>query len=500
MIDTNQLSALISAFRVETEKESISPETVGKLLQDITDLLENASTDAERQILDDWKNLLSQYYFIYDVADANMPDQQNIFLRLRARSLGDGTSLSSSVPIAGATDMKAGAMTATHVRAITTLQSLVSQLQTAVAALQTSATQHGEQLFSIQTAGYVVTSIVQGDPHSSRVNLRVIKHDVRTGEQLVYDGTSNISAATAEKAGVMTAQQCNSLNVAKTDITALQAALRKVQGAGAVVDGASVFHIASDRVGIRLFGYNLATGEGQIELQDIYLAGATQNGAGVMTTQQVKQLDALRQAVFGTSTSSSKIKPFHHFGIEIKKGKDALFLRGVSELLASGYVPYLFRYSSKRNRIIISGIKEHGPIKKGWNVLGNGDTIQIRGDGAVCISKKVLKHPEIDTEEMEELADYQCLPQFFISDRYDQAKDERFVTYGKARVDVIRTVDGVKTLRKVRLLYGIAFATYKVDKRQLLDKSKLVTPIVPFHIATDRIDRNSNDYRWIFER
>ena len=49
MIDTNQLSALVSAFRVETEKESISPETVGKLLQDILDLLATASTDAERQ-------------------------------------------------------------------------------------------------------------------------------------------------------------------------------------------------------------------------------------------------------------------------------------------------------------------------------------------------------------------------------------------------------------------------------------------------------------------
>ena len=49
MIDTNQLSALISAFRVETEKESISPETVGKLLQDIVDLLATASTDAERR-------------------------------------------------------------------------------------------------------------------------------------------------------------------------------------------------------------------------------------------------------------------------------------------------------------------------------------------------------------------------------------------------------------------------------------------------------------------
>ena len=39
MIDVNQLTSLISAFRVETEKESISPETVGKILQDITDLL-----------------------------------------------------------------------------------------------------------------------------------------------------------------------------------------------------------------------------------------------------------------------------------------------------------------------------------------------------------------------------------------------------------------------------------------------------------------------------
>lgn len=49
MIDTNQLSALVSAFRVETEKESISPETVGKLLQDILDLLTTANSDTERK-------------------------------------------------------------------------------------------------------------------------------------------------------------------------------------------------------------------------------------------------------------------------------------------------------------------------------------------------------------------------------------------------------------------------------------------------------------------
>ena len=247
MIDVNQLTELISAFRVETEKESISPETVGKILQDITDLLATASTDAERQILDDWKAMLSQFYVVYDVSDANMPDPQNMFLRLKARNLGNGNSYSSSVPIAGATDMKA-----------------VSQLRSSVTSLQTASSQHGNQLFIIQAAGYVVTGIAQGNPHSSRVNLRITQHDVRTGEDFVFDGSTYLTGATNEKAGVMTAAQVQSLANAKSAITALQSAMRNVQGAGCVVDGATVFHIATDRIGIMLFGYNLATGEREV--------------------------------------------------------------------------------------------------------------------------------------------------------------------------------------------------------------------------------------------
>ncbi len=50
MIDTTQLTNLISAFRVE--KESISPETVGSLLQNITDLLANASSSTEQQAIE----------------------------------------------------------------------------------------------------------------------------------------------------------------------------------------------------------------------------------------------------------------------------------------------------------------------------------------------------------------------------------------------------------------------------------------------------------------
>jgi len=395
MIDVNQLTELISAFRVETEKESISPETVGKILQDITDLLATASTDAERQILDDWKAMLSQFYVVYDVADANMPDPQNMFLRLKARNLGNGNSYSSSVPIAGATDMKAGAMTATHVQTIMALQAAVSQLRSSVTSLQTASSQHGNQLFIIQAAGYVVTGIAQGNPHSSRVNLRITQHDVRTGEDFVFDGSTYLTGATNEKAGVMTAQQCNALNVAKTDITALQSAMRKVQGAGCVVDGATVFHIATDRIGIMLFGYNLATGEREVELQQLYLSAASEYGAGVMTARQVKRLNELYQAVFGSSNNATS---FFNFGIEIGEGKRELFLKHAVKLVELGYVPYLFRYSRKRNRKIDNeGIKGHGDLRKGWNVVGKGETIQIGNaeHGAVPERGEVLCRRQI---------------------------------------------------------------------------------------------------------
>ena len=62
-------------------------QTVGKLLQDILDLLATASSDTERQVLDDWKTMLSQYTVVYDVAHATgMADMEHMFLTLKGRS------------------------------------------------------------------------------------------------------------------------------------------------------------------------------------------------------------------------------------------------------------------------------------------------------------------------------------------------------------------------------------------------------------------------------
>ena len=47
MIDISNLTSLITAFRQETEQGSISPETLGALLQAIANQLQSATTDQE---------------------------------------------------------------------------------------------------------------------------------------------------------------------------------------------------------------------------------------------------------------------------------------------------------------------------------------------------------------------------------------------------------------------------------------------------------------------
>ena len=47
MIDTTSLTALITAFRAEVTQNSISPEKVGSILQQVADLLATAAPDSD---------------------------------------------------------------------------------------------------------------------------------------------------------------------------------------------------------------------------------------------------------------------------------------------------------------------------------------------------------------------------------------------------------------------------------------------------------------------
>ena len=492
MIDITQLTALISAFRVETEKESISPETVGKILQDITDLLATAIGETEYNIIRVWKETLQQFRFLYDIQQRAVDDHSNVILSLMARSMADGATSTLTLAIGPATRNRAGVLTAEDYIRIQGIGETNDELTDTVLELQDTVDLHTSRLNMIGQAGNVLQYFTEGSSDASKVVFGASRYNLANGAASMANAALVIYGATDQKAGVMTAQHVIALSAARTDINALKAAMQKVQGSGALVDDIRQYYTGADRLGFEVVGYNVATGEQNVSLKRILLSGADTQSAGLMTSAMVAQLNQLRQAVFGGSggSSTAQSRSFYNIGIEIRQATGALYLRGAKALIAAGYTPYLFRYTKKRNRVNVGNVKRHGPVRKGWNVLGKADTVSIGDNEQVLIDASVIDRTYDGDQQ------YRHEARYFVKDAADK-DGSRLASFGKIRIMVSEKQGKVMVPRKVRLQYGIAFSSAKADNRKLLDKASLVTPIIPFHVST-RIKEGS--YTWIFER
>ena len=139
MIDISNLTSLITAFRQETEQGSISPETLGALLQAIANQLQSATTDQEQTKLTNiYNNLLKMGNCLTNLAQGDT-DRNNV--------LGDYTfyNVVSGIPsaqrgqvlIKQATTERAGAMRAQQVIDLNAAKKGVSTLEDAVAQINT---------------------------------------------------------------------------------------------------------------------------------------------------------------------------------------------------------------------------------------------------------------------------------------------------------------------------------------------------------------------------
>ena len=139
MIDISNLTSLITAFRQETEQGSISPETLGALLQAIANQLQSATTDQEQSKLTNiYNNLLKMGNCLTNLAQGDT-DRNNV--------LGDYTfyNVVSGIPsaqrgqvlIKQATTERAGAMRAQQVIDLNAAKKGVATLEEAVAQINT---------------------------------------------------------------------------------------------------------------------------------------------------------------------------------------------------------------------------------------------------------------------------------------------------------------------------------------------------------------------------
>lgn len=176
MIDISNLTSLITAFRQETEQGSISPETLGALLQAIANQLQSATTDQEQSKLTNiYNNLLKMGNCLTNLAQGDT-DRNNV--------LGDYTfyNVVSGIPsaqrgqvlIKQATTERAGAMRAQQVIDLNAAKKGVATLEDAVAQINTQL----EELNSYIESTDGVVQTLADDMYNAKSNLNTLNNRV----------------------------------------------------------------------------------------------------------------------------------------------------------------------------------------------------------------------------------------------------------------------------------------------------------------------------------
>ena len=154
MIDITNLTSLITAFRQETEQGSISPETLGALLQAIANQLTSAATDQDQQKLSLlYDHIRTMGNCLTSVVQGSA-DRNNVLADYTFFNpiTGIASAQRDIVLVRQATTERAGAMRAQQVIDLNDCKKNISNLQDVVnsieSSMQTNNTEYGSQ-FSI---------------------------------------------------------------------------------------------------------------------------------------------------------------------------------------------------------------------------------------------------------------------------------------------------------------------------------------------------------------
>ena len=137
MIDTTSLTALISAFRAEVTQNSISPEKVGGILQQIADLLATATPDSDMSEFTVLRQRLMSISTMFTSLAQGTSDRNHIYLTSNTYNVATGTKYTDtdSIRIQQATTERAGAMRAQQVIDLNAAKKNITDLQDEIANL-----------------------------------------------------------------------------------------------------------------------------------------------------------------------------------------------------------------------------------------------------------------------------------------------------------------------------------------------------------------------------
>ena len=167
MIDTTALTALITAFRAEVTQNSISPEKVGSILQQIADLLATAAPDSDISEFTVLRQRLMGVSTMFTSLAQGTSDRNHIYLTSNTYNVATGTKHTNTdaIRIQQATTERAGAMRAQQVIDLNAAKKNITELQDEIANLGRVLDATGshfnilsEQLYGIKNTDLVTLS------------------------------------------------------------------------------------------------------------------------------------------------------------------------------------------------------------------------------------------------------------------------------------------------------------------------------------------------------
>jgi hypothetical protein len=301
----------------------------------------------------------------------------------------------------------------------------------ATAGTSDTVTKIQELLNGFSAAGYAITSIAQGSADRNNINATISKVSLTDGTQSSASGVF-IQQATTERAGAMRAQQVTDLNQAKSNILTLIARCTALETA----------------------------------------------------------LTELQSSITNSTSSTSSSATISPISCRVVDGVLNVF--GAAKYTNAGYVPYLFRWSSKRNRyhhrVRTEGneTRQYCSKTKGWHLYGSRHSVQLNGT-------KLMFSTSNHSNIHEGATSYTTAPEAIITVSNRDRDNFPQVAWGRSLVCMYDTHKKAGNYRLLRFRIAVAFGPAKDPGSTALTPADMVSPLAEFYILFDPYEK-----KWLF--
>lgn len=321
--------------------------------------------------------------------------------------------------------------------------------------------------------------------------------DTQSLTQIITDfrALQSKDAVSPESLGYILQRIADLLATAGTSetVTKIQELLDGFKAAGQAITALSQGQSDRNHIYANKSTVNLATGA-VASASELFIQQATTERAGAMRAQQVIDLNNARRAVadieklldviqakLGMTEDSKGLYNNAQISVTVENGK--LRLLGAQQLVADGYVPYLFRNTRKRNQwgdkvAIAAGEprKKYCDKRKGWNLFGSCYTVKIDTGNYLMFSTNSHIH------YCEPAGAYGHTPENIIKTFKRRGDGTPYVAWGRSCVCMLDPKNAKKH-RMLRFRFAIGFAKQILPGRSRISTANLVSSLAEFSVV-----------------